>query len=111
MKILVISPQLPSLSWGAGIRYYYLLKALAREHTVSFLAFSQGDEAEMSRRMSLIKDLAGEVQVVARPASRFKRLRGAIGLFYGRSYFFNVFIVDKMQDALNTALMNTHYDV
>jgi polysaccharide biosynthesis protein PslH len=111
MNILVISPQLPSLSWGAGIRYYYLLKTLAREHTVSYLAFSHGDEAEMSRRMSLIKDLAGEVLLVARPASHFKRLRGVIGLFLGRSYIFNVFIVTEMQNALDAALMNTHYDV
>jgi sugar transferase (PEP-CTERM/EpsH1 system associated) len=107
----VVSPQLPSLSWGAGIRYYYLLRALARKHTVSFLAFNHGDEAEMSRRMSLIKDLAGDVQLVARPVSRFKRLRGVIGLFYGRSYIFNVFIVDEMQDALDAAITNTHYDV
>jgi len=47
MKILIVSAQLPHPGrGGANVRNYYLLKALASQHTVSLLSVVDGAELE-----------------------------------------------------------------
>src|ERR1700730_11156231 len=59
MNLLMVSPHLPSPSWGAGTRSYHLLKALACKHNTSllFLGNEQTDEIQLSLREINLKQV------------------------------------------------------
>ncbi len=110
MKILVILPSLPSLRWGAGIRNYYLLKALARKHMVSVLALGDSSEVGADGYIPLLENLVCTAQVVVRPALRAKRLQQLMSAVRGRSYILSMHSLPEMQAALDELLAGDHYD-
>ena len=112
MKILIVSAQLPHPGkGGAYVRNYYLLKALASQHTVSLLSVVDGAELEAYSDTTLLEDLARPVQVIPRLASRPKRLQQLMSLVRGKSYSLNMYMLSEMQDALDAILTRDHYDV
>lgn len=109
MNLLMVCPHLPYPSWGAGIRNYYLLKALASKHTVSLLALV--DDAEQHNDgLSLLQDFVQEVQLIACPLPRFKRLHQLLHMARGHSYLLAQHERVKIQHALNTLLAHQRCD-
>ncbi|MDQ2716580.1 MAG: glycosyltransferase [Chloroflexota bacterium] len=109
MKLLVMSPNFPRPTWGAGTRNYHLLKALASKHTVSLLALV--DSAEMQDYdSSLLEEWARVVQVVVRPQPRSKRKQQVVASVRGQSYVLAVQTVARMQEALDALLARDRYD-
>jgi sugar transferase (PEP-CTERM/EpsH1 system associated) len=107
MKLLMVSPSLPSPTWGAGTRNYHLLKTLAREHTVSLLALvnsPQVDEGDLS----LLKDLAHTVRIAVRSVPPSKRLQQLMYVVRGKSYALE--INSCLQKDLDILLLDEHYD-
>ncbi|HLY32015.1 MAG TPA: glycosyltransferase, partial [Ktedonobacterales bacterium] len=112
MKILVVARHLPQPTWGAGTRNYYLLRALARRHTVSVLALAE--ESEREAQSAPLADYARSVRRVALPiagSSRSRRLEQIRALVTGRSYSLSAHMLPAMQAALDDELARGHYDV
>src|SRR2546421_2198591 len=111
MKLLMVSPNLPRPTSGASTRNYHLLKTLARQHRVSLLAQVDSTEAAAYSDTPLLEDVAENVQLVALPVSRSKRLRQFMSVVQGKSYSLSVSRVEKVQKALDVLLSHDHYDV
>ena len=111
MKLLMVSPNLPRPMSGASTRNYHLLKTLARQHRVSLLAQVDSTESAANRDTPLLEDIAENVQLIALPASRSKRLRQFMSVVQGKSYSLSVSRVEKVQKALDVLLSHDHYDV
>jgi sugar transferase (PEP-CTERM/EpsH1 system associated) len=107
MKLLVVSPNLPSPTWGAGTRNYYLLKTLAREHTVSLLALVDNYEIE-EHYLSILKDFVHTIQIAVQPAPISKRLQQLMYIVCGKSYALG--INSYLQRELDMLLLEKHYD-
>ncbi|HEY7124773.1 MAG TPA: glycosyltransferase [Ktedonobacterales bacterium] len=105
----MVSVPLPRPKSGAGARNYYLLKALARQHTVSLLAFLHKNEEGVSDDLPLLEACAERMQLVARNESA-KRRQQVMQVLHGQSYWLNRFIAPEMQQALDGMLAREHYD-
>lgn len=108
MKILVLTPTFPSPTWGAGTRNYYLLKMLARRHTVALLSLVDG--AEDAEKLALVQDVLASVRCVRRPASRSKRVQQLAHLARLQPYALAVNEYDEVQRALDEMLAEDDYD-
>ena len=109
MKLLMLSPSFPSPTWGFRTRNYYLLKTLARKHTISLLSLVNRSEIEECD-LSLLKDFVHTAQIVVRPAPPSKRLQQLMCILRGRSYFLEYNSSTEMQRALDLLLLEEHYD-
>src|SRR5690349_1108453 len=107
MKLLMVSPSLPSPTWGGGTRSYHLLKTLAREHTVSLLAVVDSPEIE-ERDLSLLKDFAHTVRIVVRPAPLPKRSQQLMYIVRGKSYALGINSFSDLQKAMDILLLDEH---
>src|SRR5437588_2996540 len=101
MKLLMISPNLPCPAWGASARNYYLLKALARQHTVSLLALADKTEIDAFDSMPLLEKLTHKVHIILRPLSSNRRLQQLMSAIQGKSFILNQHILPTMQEALD----------
>lgn len=110
MKLLMVSPYLPSPTWGAATRSYYLLKSLSQQHEVSLLALTEVNDVENSMVITLLEKFTQNLQIVALPQSASKRLRQLQNLAMGRSYFLHLFISPEVQAALDVLLAREQYD-
>lgn len=113
MKLLMLTPNLPSPTGGANARNYHLLQALARQHTVSLLAFVNSAELEVETDMSHLQSLTHELQVIPHVMStmnRAKRLQQFVSVALGQSYLLDLHTSSELQDALNTMLAREQYD-
>ena len=110
MKILIVSPHFPSPTWGFSARSYFLLKSLARNHTISLLTLSDSGEEENNDNNSL-EGLVHTVYAIPRPKSRSKRLEQLANMMRGVSYTATVNIVPNLQKALDTLLATDHHDI
>lgn len=110
MKLLVVSPYLPSPTWGAGIRNYYLLKALASKHTVSLLLLADANRIEASD-LSELKGFMKTLQVIPRSALLSKRSQQLIDVLHGKSHILSTNIVKEVQGALDALLAGERYDI
>lgn len=110
MKLLIVSPYLPCPTSGGSARYYYLLKALARQHTISLLALVDSTEAGVHGGQPLPEDLARTIRVIPRPAPYSKRWQQLMSVARGKSYLLNLFTSVEMQAALDAILACDHYD-
>jgi len=110
MKLLMVSPTLPCPTWGFSARSYYLLKALARQHTVSLLALADKTELEAYNSIPLLEKLAHRVQVILRPGAHGKRGQQLLSAIQGQSYILNQRKQLVIQDALDVMLVNDRYD-
>ena len=110
MKLLMVTPNLPSPTGGANTRNYHLLQALARKHTVSLLAFANSDELEIMTDLSYLECLTHELQVIPQGMNRMKRFQQFASVVCGQSYLFDLHTSAALQDALNAMLAREHYD-
>jgi polysaccharide biosynthesis protein PslH len=110
MKLLMVSANLPRPAWGASTRNYHLLKALARQNTVSLLALTDSAEVEAFSDMYLLEDIAPTVRTVTGSFLHTKRWQQLMSIARGKSYILTKFILKEMQDALDTMLAHDHYD-
>ena len=108
MKLLMVSPHLPHPSWGAGIRSYYLLKALARENTVSLLALTGSGEVET--HCAALAEMTHALRVVPRPPARRKRSQQLMSILRGGSYLLDSYSLREVQQELDAILARDHYD-
>lgn len=110
MNILIVSANIPSPTWGAGSRNYYLLKELAKGHRVSLLALSERSEKHMLSDLSLLEHLTYSTQVVT-ISSLPKRWRQFIDLLSGKSSVLNAHTFVEMQDAINDLFTREAFDL
>lgn len=110
MNILVVSTNIPSPTWGASSRNYYLLKALASKHRVSLLALSEQAGNGDLNDLSLLDGLTCSTQVVPLKASR-KRWQQLINLLSGKSYVMNAHTLLEMQNAIDELFVHNDYDL
>jgi sugar transferase (PEP-CTERM/EpsH1 system associated) len=110
MKLLMVSGYLPHPSWGAAARSYHLLRALARQHTISLLALAGGVEPEMGERVALLEDVAQEVHVVEGAFRSGKRWKQLLSLLRGQSYQLQLYSSTTVQQKLNELLLHGNYD-
>ncbi|HEX6542025.1 MAG TPA: glycosyltransferase family 4 protein [Ktedonobacterales bacterium] len=109
MRILVVAHSLPRPTWGAGTRNYHLLRALAREHTVSLLALVHPDERDHNAAAHLHPHTRAIHQVEV-PYSGSKRLNQVVALARGKSYTLTSQILPAAQAALDAELARNAYD-
>src|SRR5690349_8485677 len=109
MKVLIVARSLPRLTWGAGIRNYHLLRALASEHDVSLLALVDEDEREHSAAAHLAPHIRAVRQVDA-PSSGVRRFDQIRALATGRSFYLDSHTVPGAQAALDEELAHNAYD-
>ncbi len=109
MKILVLTPNFPSPTWGAGTRNYYLLKALAMRHTVSLLSLI--DREEDLEKASLLEDFVHTVKCVVRPVTSLKRFQQLSYLARRKSYFIGLNTFVEVQRVLDALLLEGSYDM
>src|SRR5438034_11427214 len=96
----MVSANLPRPAWGASARNYHLLKALARQHTVSLLALVESAEVEANADVSLLQDLAHTVRTVPGTVFHAKRWHQLASMLRGESYTLAMYMLREMQDAL-----------
>lgn len=106
----MICADLPRPAWGASVRNYHLLKALAREHSVALLSLADNVEMGRDDGIGALNDLASPVQVIPCPPMHSKRWQQLKSIARGRSYLSQLFVLAEMQQALNALLENSHYD-
>lgn len=109
MKILIVARSLPRPTWGAGIRNYHLLRALASKHDVSLLALVDEHEREQSAAAHLIPHTHVVRQVDA-PPSGSRRVDQIRALATGRSFYLDSHTVPSAQAALDDELARNDYD-
>jgi sugar transferase (PEP-CTERM/EpsH1 system associated) len=109
MNVLVVAAALPRPTWGAGMRNYHLLRALASRHTVSLLALVGERERELGPATHL-QSLTSTVRQVTLPPSGSKRLNQLRALATGRSYYLALYTLPAAQVALDEELHSRHYD-
>ena len=109
MNLLMVSPHLPSPSWGAGTRSYYLLKALADKHTVSLLSLA--DEKTTEAHTMLHEIGLKRIRVLPLQISlRSKRVQQLTSVIRNRSYLLDSYQKEEVQQAISDALLQDRYD-
>ena len=109
MKLLIVTPGVPSPAWGGGNRNLHLLKMLARKHTISLLAQVSEEDIEICNT-SILEDYVQSVQAIACRFPSTKRLQQFTDLLLRRSYILNALIAPEMQRALDSLLTQEHFD-
>ncbi|GAC1353822.1 MAG: glycosyltransferase [Ktedonobacteraceae bacterium] len=111
MNILMVSPHLPSPSWGAGTRSYYVMKALARNHNVSLLALTDRRKTETDDRLFEGVKLKQFRQVILSSTVQRKRGQQLMSIVQGRSYLLDSYMRDEVQREIDALLSQDQYDV
>jgi polysaccharide biosynthesis protein PslH len=109
MNLLMVSPHLPSPSWGAGTRSYHLLKALADKYTVSLLFLGNEHAAEADALRQEI-NLHQILQVPLQPSLQHKRAQQLASVIRNRSYLLTSFYKEEVQQTINDLLAQDVYD-
>src|SRR5581483_820261 len=110
MNILMVSPYVPSPTSGNRSRSYYLLKMLARQHTVSLLAVDDGVTLEVPHSLAPLEDFASTIEIVPFVATYPKRLRQLTNLLIGKSTYLGEYIAKDVQRVLDSLLAHEQYD-
>lgn len=109
MKLLVLTPSLPTPTWGAGTRNYHMLKALAQRHTVSLLSLAD-DEKSALTHTPLLQDVVQTFKYVVRSSLARKRFVQASAILRLKPYSLDCNAVLEMQEALDALLAQEQYD-
>ena len=107
MKVLVLTPNFPSPTWGAGTRNYYFLKALATRHTVSLLSLI--DTREELEYLPLLENVVHSIKYVTRQATK-KRMQQLSSLAHFRPYSIGCNDFSEVQVALDALFVENSYD-
>jgi len=108
----MISPYIPSPTSGNRSRSYYLLKMLARQHSVSLIAMDDGAAIQMPRDMVSLESLTNKIEVLQRPAQPSKRLLQLINVLSGKSHvlYEELAGIKEIQKTLELLFARDHYD-
>lgn len=112
MKVLVVSAIFPSPTSGNRSRNYYLLKMLARHHTVSLLTLEEGAAIQMPRDVVSLESLTHRMEVIPyhHYPPRLKRLKQLMYVISGKSDILNEPGMKALQNAFNLLFVHDHYD-
>ena len=112
MKVLMVSPYIPSPTTGNRSRSYYLLKMLARQHSVSLLAMDNGAAIHMPQDMVSLESLTQRIEVLQCPAQPSKRLRQLLNVLSGKSHVLYEELVGmkEVQKTLDVLCADDQYD-
>lgn len=110
MRILMVSPYIPSPTSGNRSRSYYLLKMLARQHTVSLLALDDGVTPASPQALAPLEDFTASMQIVPFLVAYSKRVRQVLNILKGKSTYLSQHVSASMQDALTDLLARELYD-
>src|SRR5579883_2568505 len=110
MNILMVSPYIPSPTSGNRSRSYYLLKMLARQHTVSLLAIDNGVKVEIPHTLESLEDFTSTIKIVPAIAQYPKRVRQLINIVTGRSTHLSQHTTEGVQSVLDHLLAREQYD-
>lgn len=109
MKVLMVALHVPAPTIGVSTRNYHLLRALARQHSVSLLVLADehnpANLADAERLASLVRS----VRLVTPPAAS-KRVEQLRYLAQGRSYRVMAATVPAMQAAIDEAFGRECFD-
>ncbi len=111
MKILMISPYLPSPTSGNRSRTYHLLKMLARQHTVSLLAIEGDPSIKAPREMVLLENFTHRVEMIPRSTSRSKRVSQLLNALRGKSTTILDQGMNGLQEKLDLLFAQDQYDI
>ena len=106
----MVSPYIPSPTSGNRSRSYYLLKMLARQHTVSLLAIDNGVKVEIPHTLESLEDFASTIKIVPSSAHYPKRVRQLINICTGRSTYLSQHTTEGVQSVLDNLLAREQYD-
>jgi polysaccharide biosynthesis protein PslH len=109
MKILMVSANIPSPTWGASSRNYHLLKALASRHTVSLLA--SGEPETTPEDIAILERLTHTIQIIPPLKSIPKRGQQLYDLIRGKSFEFQLRTSRQMQDAITALFRKQGFDL
>lgn len=110
MHILMVSPYIPSPTSGNRSRSYYLLKMLARQHTVSLLAIDDGVTPAAPQNLAPLEDFTATIAIVPFVATYPKRVRQLMNALTGKSTYLGQRVTPGMQDALDELFAREQYD-
>ena len=111
MRVLVVSPNLPSPAGGANARNFYLLQAIARHHSTALVALVNPADLGLSSEIAQLADIVHSMQLIPRESSNSKRWQQLASIARGKSYLLDSFITDDVQRALDFALSGVGYDI
>ncbi|MBX5455399.1 MAG: glycosyltransferase [Thermogemmatispora sp.] len=109
MKLLAVIPYIPAPTWGGGARSFYVLKALANKYSVSLIALSRGEKSQETVCCGPLLEQLQSVDLVASPASRWRRWRQALNVVRGESSAIADRCPPGLQAALDRALATDAY--
>ncbi|RAQ94957.1 glycosyltransferase [Thermogemmatispora tikiterensis] len=109
MKLLAVIPYIPAPTWGGGARSFYVLKALASKYPVSLIALSRGEKLQEAASCGPLLERLQGVNLVASPASQWRRWRQALHVVRGESSAIADRCPPGLQDALDRALATDAY--
>ncbi len=110
MKILMVCPYIPSPTSGNRSRSYYLLKMLARQHSVSLLALDEGATIPTPLDMVSLESFTQRVEVLHPSKSYSKRARQLVNVMTGKSNILYEQGTRESQSALDKLFDRDHYD-
>lgn len=111
MNILMVSANIPSPTWGASSRNYYLLQALASRHSITLLALGEPDEKASHNDYTPLENLTRSIHLIAPQKSSPKRRQQLLYLMVGKSYEMKTHTLDQIQEAIDNLLCHNTYDL
>src|SRR5438552_9089923 len=109
MRILILSPSVPSPTWGFGTRVYQFLRLLAREHSVTLLAYAEPTERG---KVEALRSFCTAVHTISRVRpSGGKRLAQMSSLLSPTSYQWRSMYSEEMQRTLDELSSAERFDV
>jgi sugar transferase (PEP-CTERM/EpsH1 system associated) len=111
MNLLIVSPHLPNPSWGASTRCYYLLKALAREHTISLVALTADTYDGMDDAVVTEMNLKQFIKVACTSPAQHSRFQYMLSILRSKSRLIDIHYLKNMQKVIDNIFTRDHYDV
>lgn len=111
MKLLIVSPSFPSPSSGACIRNHHLLKALAREYSVSLVALIAAAHNEAEDAVLEEIKLKEFVKVPLPNTVQRKRMQQMLSMLHGRSRLLHIYHIEAVQKVIDDLFTQDYYDM
>lgn len=111
LRILIVTPSLPyPLVWGFGIRVYQIIKYLAKQHSVTVLAYAGPDDEDSA---DALRQTGATIVTVVRdePTTVAKRQAQLGSLFATDSFQWQSLESAAMQSAIDRLLVEEQFDI
>src|SRR5689334_9970746 len=110
MKLLVVSPHLPSPTWGSKARSYYILQMLARSHSLDLLAIADPTEIADPAATLPLTSLTRNIWLLPQQEYHSNRLQQFATLLLGKSRTLNDHNTAGFQATIAEKLAADRYD-